>query len=103
MTVNTWVSVGALLGVLVTLGGLVLAQGRSLGRTIIELRTELKGDIGRLDGKVDGLRTELKADIAALRTELRADIGRLDDRVYALGVGLRLPIEEAQRSAASGE
>ena len=83
MTIDTWVSLAALLAVLLTLGGLILAQGRSL------------------DAKIDGLRTELKGDIGRLRTELKGDIGRLDDRVYALASGLRPQIEDAQHRTAS--
>ena len=94
MTIDTWVSLAALLAVLLTLGGLILAQGRSLDAKIDGLRTELKGDIGRL-------RTELKGDIGRLRTELKGDIGRLDDRVYALASGLRPQIEDAQHRTAS--
>jgi hypothetical protein len=111
MTIDTWVSLAALLAVLLSLGGLILTQGRSL-------RSELKGDIARLDTKIDGFRSELKGDIAGLRTELKGDIaglraelkgdiarvraelavdiGRLDDRVYALAAGLRPQVEEAQ-------
>lgn len=107
MTIDTWVSLAALLGVVVSLGGLVLGQTRSL-------RLDLKGDIARLDAKVDanrreakadlvGVRDELKADIAGLKSELKADIGRLDDRVYALAAGLRPRLEESHSAAVSGE
>ena len=106
MTIDTWVSLAALLAVLLTLGGLILTQGRSL-------RSDLTGDIAQLDMKVDGLRTELKGDIAGLRTELtgdiaglrkelKGDIARLDDRVYALAAGLRPQIEVAQSGSTRG-
>lgn len=122
MTIDTWVSLAALVGVLVTLGGLILAQGQSLRADLsgdiaqldlkvdrfrtelkgdfAELRTELKGDIAglrtELKGDITELRTELKGDIAGLRTELKGDIRLLDDRVYALAAGLRPRLEEAQ-------
>lgn len=95
MTIDTWVSLAALMAVLMTLGGLILTQGRSL-------RSDLTGDIARLDVKVDGLRTELKGDIDRLWKELKGDIGRLDDRVYALAAGLSPQIEQTQDRSASG-
>jgi len=66
---------------------IVALKGHLDGR-IDGLRTELKGDIARLDDKIDtkidGLRTELKGDIAkvdtkidGLRTELKGDIAGL--------------------------
>ncbi len=69
MPLETWVSIGTLLGVGLSLAGLMLATTRSL-------RTELKGDIAEL-------RTELKSDVAELRTV----VDRLDERVYALATG----------------
>jgi hypothetical protein len=41
------------------------------------LRSELRGDIGRLDIKLDTLRTELRGEMQAMRNELHGDIGRL--------------------------
>lgn len=103
MTIDTWASLAALLAVLLTLGGLILTQGRSL-------RSEFKGDIGRLEGtiagldtKIDGVRDQLREELHGVRDELRSDIGRLDDRVYALAVGLRPQVEEAQSRPASGQ
>ncbi|MEG9227521.1 hypothetical protein [Aeromicrobium sp. Sec7.5] len=52
---ETWVSIGALIGVSLSLAGLILAAIRSL-------------------------RTEIKSDIAQMRTV----VDRLDDRVYTL-------------------
>lgn len=63
---ETWVSIGALLGVGLSLAGLLLT-------TVHSLRTELKSDLAEL-------RTEVKSDIADLRTV----VDRLDNRVYAL-------------------
>jgi len=117
MTIDTWVSLAALLAVLLTLGGLILTQGRSLRSDLTGdiaqldmkvdgLRTELKGDIAglrtELKGDIAGLRTELKGDIAGLRKELKGDIARLDDRVYALAAGLRPQIEVAQSGSTRG-
>lgn len=66
MPLETWVSIGALIGVGLSLASLQLTTTRSL-------RTELKADIAEL-------RTEVKGDIAELRTV----VDRLDDRVYTL-------------------
>ena len=63
---ETWVSIGALLGVGLSLAGLLLT-------TVHSLRAELKSDLAEL-------RTEVKSDIADLRTV----VDRLDNRVYAL-------------------
>ena len=115
MTIDTWVSLAALAGVVLTLGGLMLGQTRSL-------RADLKADIARLEAKIDGnraegkgdsaalrselkaevagLRDELKAEVAGLRDDLKADIGRLDDRVYALAAGLRPQLGQAPPSQA---
>jgi hypothetical protein len=38
------------------------------------LRSELRGDIGRLDTKLDTLRTELRGEMQAMRGELRGDM-----------------------------
>ena len=51
-------------------------------RTVLEERVhhiqkdvaEMKGDIRRLDEKLDSVRTELKAEISAVRTELKDEI-----------------------------
>lgn len=77
MTVGleTWVSIGTLLGVAV---GLFVA----IRTTGADLRTELKGDI------------------AELRTELKGDIAKLDDRVYALAAGLRPQLDEERAKEA---
>jgi len=105
LTIDTWVSLAALLGAMVTIIGTTSGQIRSL-------RSDVQRDLVRLDGKVDSLRVELKGDIAELRHELKgdlaelrhelkSDVGRLDDRVYALAAGLRPQLEEARASAAS--
>ena len=41
------------------------------------LRTELKSDVGRLEGGIADLRAELRGDIADLRSELKGDIATL--------------------------
>jgi chromosome segregation ATPase len=60
------------------------------------LRSELKSDIGRLDTKIDSLRTELKGElsgqIGALRTELKSDIATLDTKVDSLRTELKSDI-----------
>ena len=116
MTIDTWVSLAALLGAMVTIIGTTSGQIRSLRsdvqRDLVRLdgkvdslRVELKGDIAELRHELKGdlaeLRHELKGDLAELRHELKSDVGRLDDRVYALAAGLRPQLEEARSSAAS--
>ncbi|MDF1603923.1 hypothetical protein [Nocardioides sp. YIM 152315] len=76
MTIDTWVSLAALLGVLVALGGLTIGQTRSL-------RSDLKGDVARLEAKVDDHRSESKADIAGLRDELKADLAETRSELKA--------------------
>ena len=95
MTVGleTWVSIGTLLGVAVGLFVAIRTTGADLRKEIGGLRTELKGDVG-------SLRTELKDDIAELRTELKGDIAKLDDRVYALAAGLRPQLDERRAKEA---
>ena len=58
MTIDTWVSVATLVGAVVTLGGVMVGQTRSL-------RLDLKGDIARLEATVEGNRAESKSAIAA--------------------------------------
>jgi hypothetical protein len=61
-------------------GTLGLRRFESIERSIADLRTELKGDIG-------GLRAELKGDIADLRSELAQM--RSDLTYVALAIGAR--------------
>ena len=106
MTVGleTWVSIGTLLGVAVGLFVAIRTTGADLRKEIGGLRTELKGDIGslrtELKDDIAELRTELKDDIAELRTELKGDIAKLDDRVYALAAGLRPQLDERRAKEA---
>ncbi len=74
----------------------VAAVGLALARMGHHLRTELKGDIARVEAALAVFRTEFKADIAELRTEmremrseLRAEIGevRSDLTRVALAIG----------------
>ena len=54
---------------------------------IADLRTELKGDVHRLEGGIADLRTELKGDIAVLReglSELREGQAELRERMARL-------------------
>lgn len=89
MELDTWVSIGTLLGV-----GLVLYATTRQG--LKDLRDELRAEMAAARADTAALRTEFKADIARLETELRSDIARLDDRVYALAAGLRPQIEQSQ-------
>lgn len=71
----------------VVIGLLIAALGGFLGRGHVTLRRELKGDIKGLDGKIEGFRQELKADINELRNEMA--IMRSDITHIALAVGAR--------------
>ncbi len=42
---------------------------------------ELKRDIAEVHGRIDGLKTELKRDIADVRTELKRDLVVLENRM----------------------
>lgn len=110
MTVNTWASLGTLLGVFVALASLIITQTRStkreLGDRIDALRTELTAADARLeakiDAKIDALHTELTAADARLeasvtdaRHEARAASLRLDDRIYTLTLALRPDVAAA--------
>jgi septal ring factor EnvC (AmiA/AmiB activator) len=112
VSLETWVSIGALLTVGLTLYATIRKTGRDVRSELKDdiaavrtdlaaTRTELKADIAAVRTELAATRTELKADIAvvrtelaATRTELKADIGRLDDRVYALAAGLRPTLDE---------
>ncbi len=96
LSLDTWVSLGALLGVLVTLVAVIRSGDERTDRRIDRLEAKVDGLRSELTGDIDGLRTELKGDIGDLRTELKGDIARLDDRVYALAAGLRPLVEQAQ-------
>jgi polyhydroxyalkanoate synthesis regulator phasin len=68
-----------------------------------DVRTELKGDIQRLDANIQDLRTELKGDIRRLdaniqdlRTELKGDIRRLDANIQDLRTELKGDIQEVR-------
>ncbi len=67
----------------------------------------LRGDIQRLDQKVDGVDTRvttkldgLRAETASLKAELLAEIRRLDARVDAVDRELRTAIDVRERLAA---
>jgi septal ring factor EnvC (AmiA/AmiB activator) len=112
VSLETWVSIGALLTVGLTLYATIRKTGRDVRSELKDdiaavrtdlaaTRTELKADIAAVRTELAATRTELKADIAvvrtelaATRTELKADVGRLDDRVYALAAGLRPTLDE---------
>ena len=49
-----------------------------------DVRTELKGDIRRLDANIQDLRTELKGDIQEVRGEVQDLRGRIDGLVPKL-------------------
>lgn len=64
-----------------------------------ELR-ELRGDIQRLEQKIDGVDTRLSTKIDSLRAELLAAIRRLDARIDGMDRELRTAIDIRERLAA---
>jgi hypothetical protein len=83
---ETWVSIATLLGVATGVLIAIRAMGADLRKEIVDSRTEVKADIGRLDDRV---------------ARLDDRVSRLDDRVYALAVGLRPELEERAKGASS--
>lgn len=70
LSLDTWVSIGALATVTLTIVTIMLYSFAKLDKKIDTTRTEVKSDIGTL-------RTELKTDISELRVELKTDISEL--------------------------
>jgi hypothetical protein len=62
-------------------------------QTLVGVVVALSGFAVFFDRKIDGLRSELKSDIAALDHK----IDRVDDRVFALAIGIKPLIEQAER------
>jgi hypothetical protein len=60
MSLETWVSIGSLIAVAAGLFVAIRATGSDLRKEIATLRTELKGDIARLDGRVYALAAGLR-------------------------------------------
>lgn len=114
MDLNTWVSLGVLLGFAITLFGYLGTIKRDLTAAIVTVdakvdasRIELKGDIsdlrGELKGDISELRVELKGDISDLRGELKGELGKLDARLMSLenrtyDISTRLPAAPAASS-----
>lgn len=103
MDVDTWVSLAVLASMF---AGLYAALRRDMG----SLRTELKGDIAKVDERVSTLDDKVSAldgrvirlaervvtlDGRMLRLEDR--MTRMDDRIFTLAVALKPLIEDAQR------
>ena len=61
---------------------------------------ELRGEIRRLDQKVDGMDAKLTAMLTSMRGELLAEIRRLDARVDGVDRELRTAIDIRERLAA---
>ncbi len=93
MPLETWVSLGSLLGVALALYVALKSDSRRLeakiDRVSVELRNESAGIKSELTSDISKLRAEFKKGIDELRSELKGDVARLDDRVYALAAGLR--------------
>ena len=103
LSLETWVSIGSLITVLIAIFAVTGRQNASLRSELGQLRSELKGDIGalrdELKGDIGGLRDELREARADLKGDIARSEGRvetLDSRVYALAVGLRPHLESAE-------
>lgn len=94
LSLDTWVSLGTLIGVGVSIATITLRSSRSLREEMRDLRADLKTDIHGLDGRLDKLDERLTERI----DKLDERIDRLDDRVYALAVGLRPALERASET-----
>jgi len=88
MDTATWTLIGVVLAAVVAFAVEIRTSTRSL-------RTDLGGDITRLDNKIDTLRTDLGGDITrldnkidTLRTDLGGDITRLDNKIDTLRTDL---------------
>lgn len=109
MPLETWVSLGTLIGFGVTILLAIRGVDASLRSEIAGVRSEIAGVRSDLGSEIGELRSEMKADFKELRTEVKADmasletrISELDRRVYALAVGLRPEIDGVQEGRASG-
>jgi hypothetical protein len=113
LPLETWVSLGTLIGFGVTILLAIRGVDASLRSEIAGVRSDLGSEIAGvrsdLRSEIGELRSEMKAEFKELRTEVKADmasletrISELDRRVYALAVGLRPEIDGVQEGRASG-
>jgi len=98
LPLETWVSIGTLLGVAVTMFVAMRSGFSDLRLEINGLRSEMKDEFKDVRAELKDVRAELKADLAALEGR----VTELDRRVYALAVGLRPYVGEAQEGSPSG-
>lgn len=56
----------------------------NLSGQILDLRAEMREEIGGLRAEIGGLRAEMHEEIGGLRAEMRKEIGELSDRVARL-------------------
>ena len=119
MSLETWVSIGSLLVVALTLAAFTRstvagAEGR-LGKRIDSVEASLAKRIDSVDGnltkridsveanltkRIDSVEANLTKRIDDVEKGLTARIDKLDDRVYALAVGMKPLLAEAEEKAA---
>ena len=80
MSVDTWVSLGALLSV----GAVLIGYMRDLKDELKDDIDSVKADIERLDSKIDEARQEAKTDTENLRTYVEQAFGRIETRLTSL-------------------
>ncbi len=110
MPLETWVSIGSLLGVGLSivlvmrlmfkdLGGRVDSVEMRLNARIEDIKTQLSDCIdsveSSLTARIDSVESNLSARIDGLSTR----IDKLDDRVYALAAGMKPLLERAGKAA----
>ncbi len=98
---QTWASVGTLIGVGIALIAVMFTALNGLRGEIGGLRGEIGGLRGEMRDEIGGLRAEMRDEIGQLRSELvdtrhelkaeiietRAKVSQLDQRVYELATG----------------
>jgi outer membrane murein-binding lipoprotein Lpp len=107
---ETWVSIGSLLGVGLSIVLVMRVMFKDLGGRIdrVEMRLNARIDDvkAELSSRIDAVEANLTARINAVESSLTARIDglstrvdKLDDRVYALAVGMKPLLERAGKAA----
>ncbi|UGQ16747.1 Bdr family repetitive protein [Borrelia sp. RT5S] len=96
---------------MITLSRDVKEGTSKLDGKIESVRSELRGDIGKLEdkigkledkiGKLEGKIETVKGDIESVRSELRGDIGKLDDKIETVRSELLSELKENRKEIKS--
>jgi hypothetical protein len=90
---ETWVSIGTLLGVGLSIVLIMRAMVRDLG-------VRIDGVEQRLGARIDKVEGRLEMRIDEVEAKLSARINTLDDRIYALAAGLKPQLERTTKPSA---